>query len=96
MKQYIYEIKHNGIVEHTSPVFSSLKEAYDYFMEQDAPKRYGNIKFKRSNAFSSSLVNNYPAMNDVIRVKFQKVESVPVPYGEWSDFCEKEDITDEW
>ena len=97
MKQYIYEIKHNGIVEHTSPVFSSLKEAYDYFMEQDAPNHYSNIKFVRSHAISSSLVNKGTSIIDnniIIRVQFKNVES-PLSYIEWSDLCEKEDIADE-
>ena len=85
MAHYIYEINHNGIVEHTSQLFSSLKAAYDYFMEQDAPNHYGKLKFKRSHAVSSSLLNQ----STNIRVLFKKVESKPVPYGEWSDLCEK-------
>lgn len=96
MEHYIYEIKHNGIVEHTSILFSSLKAAYDYFMEQDAPNHYGKIKFVRSHAISSSLVNKSRCpMTDVIRVQFKKVQSDPVPYSEWSDLCEKENVADE-
>lgn len=97
MAHYIYEITRNGTVEHTSFLFSSLKAAYDYFMEQDAPNHYGKIKFKRSHAISSSLVSkgiNIP-MDDVIRVQFKKVESNPVPYGEWSDLCDEKGMTDE-
>ena len=93
MSHYIYEIKRNGIVEHTSPLFPSLKAAYDYFMEQDAPNHYGKLKFKRSYAVSSSLVNKCTSiMNDVIYVQFKKLESNPVPYGEWFDLCETEDV----
>lgn len=98
MAHYIYEITRNGNVEHTSFLFPSLKAAYDYFMKQDAPNHYGKIKFKRSHAISSSLVNRETTpsiMNDIIRVQFKKVESNPVPYGEWSNLCEKEDVTDE-
>ena len=97
MAHYIYEIKRNGVVEHTSALFSSLKAAYDYFVEQDAPNHYGKIKFKRSHAISSSLVNKGSTniMNYVIRVQFLKVESNLVPYGEWSDLCEKENVADE-
>lgn len=91
MAHYIYEIKRNGIVEHTSSLFSSLKAAYDYFMEQDAPNHYSNIKFKQSHAITSSLVNiGTNIMDDSIHVLFKKVECDPVPYGEWSDLCEKE------
>lgn len=96
MTQYIYEIKHNNILKHTSPLFSSLQAAYQYFMEQDAPNRYSNIKFKQSNVVSSALVNNLFKMDDIIRVQFKKVESEPVSNGEWSDLCEKEDIANEW
>jgi len=94
MAQYIYEIKRNGIVEHTSFLFSSLKDAYNYFMEQDAPKHYAKIKFVRSHAVSSSLLNKriYTPNDDAIRVQFKKVESNPVPYDEWSDLCEKENV----
>jgi hypothetical protein len=96
MAHYIYEIKRNGTVEHTSFCFPSLKAAYDYFMEQDAPNHYGKINFKRSHAISSSLVNKFNrATDDAIRVLFKKVESNPVPYDEWSDLCEKEDVADE-
>ena len=96
MAHYIYEITRNGNVEHTSILFSSLKAAYGYFMEYDAPSHYGNIKFIQSHAISSSLVSKSTSrMNDVIRVQFKKVESNPVPYGEWSDLCEKENVTDE-
>ena len=97
MAHYIYEISRNGTVEHTSPLFSSLKAAYDYFMEQDAPKRYAKIKFRRSNVFSSSLVNKNIRIpqDDVITVQFKKVESNPVPYGEWTNLCEKENVDDE-
>lgn len=96
MEHYIYEIKRNGIVEHTSTLFSSLNNAYDYFMEIDAPKHYAKIKFVRSHAVSSSLVNKctYP-MNDVIRVQFKMVKSDPVPYSEWFDLCKKENVPDE-
>ena len=97
MAHYIYEITRNGTVEHTSILFPSLKAAYDYFMEQDAPNHYGKIKFKRSHAISSSLVNKstrFSIMEDVIRAQFKKVESNPVPYGEWSDLCSKEGIAD--
>ena len=95
MAHYIYEIKRNGIVEHTSSLFSSLKIAYDYFMKQDAPIHYNNIKFKQSHAISSSLVNiGTNIMDDNIRVFFKKVESDPVHYSEWYDFCEKEHIAD--
>ena len=94
MAHYIYEIKRNKIVEHTSFLFSSLKAAYNYFMEQDAPKHYAKLKFKRSHIVSSSLVSKctYIPNDDVIRVQFKKVESNPVPYDEWSDLCEKEDV----
>lgn len=95
MAHYIYEITRNGTVEHTSSLFSSLKAAYDYFMEQDAPNHYGKIKFKRSHAISSSLVNKntrISIMDDIIRVQFKKVESNPVTYSEWSDLCEKENV----
>ena len=98
MERYIYEIKRNGNVEYTSILFPSLKAAYDYFMEQDAPNHYGKIKFKRSHAISSSLVNKstrISIMDDIIRVQFQKVKSEPVPYSEWSDLCEKEKVADE-
>ena len=96
MAHYIYEIKRNGIVEYTSSLFSSLKDAYNYFMELDAPNHYGKIKFVKSHAISSSLVSKgrYP-MNEVIYVQFKKVESNPVPYGEWSDLVEKENVADE-
>ena len=90
MTYYIYEIKRNGTVEHTSFLFSSLKAAYDYFMEQDAPNHYSKIKFKLSHVVSSSLVSQDSSiMDDVIYVQFKKVESEPVPYGEWSDLCKK-------
>lgn len=94
MAHYIYEIKRNRIVEHTSFLFSSLKSAYDYFMEQDAPKHYGKLKFIRSHVVPSALVNKctYIPNDDVIRVQFKKVESNPVPCEEWSDFCEKENV----
>lgn len=95
MAQYIYEIKRNGIVEHTSFLFSSLKDAYNYFMEQDAPQHYAKMKFIRSHAISSLLVKREKSVidnNDVICVQFKKVESNPVPYDEWSDFCEKENV----
>jgi hypothetical protein len=84
MAHHIYEIKRNGIVEHTSFLFSSLKVAYNYFMEQDAPNHYDKIKFKQSHTISSSLVNKRSTniMNDVIRIRFKKIESNPVPYGE--------------
>jgi hypothetical protein len=98
MSYYIYEIKRNGILEHTSGLFSSLKAAYDYFMKQDAPNHYGKMKFIPSSAVSSALVNKstrYSVMEDTIRVQFKKVESKPVPYGEWSDLCEKENMADE-
>ena len=98
MAHYIYEITRNGTVEHTSFLFPSLKAAYDYFMEQDAPNHYGKIKFKRSHAISSSLVNKSKCisiMDDIIRVQFKKVESNPVPYGEWSDLFEKENVDNE-
>lgn len=97
MAHYIYEITHNGNIEHTSILFPSLKAAYDYFMEQDAPNHYGKIKFKRSFAISSSLVNkstSFSIMEDIIRVQFKKVESNPVPYSEWSDLCDQEGIAD--
>jgi hypothetical protein len=96
MSHYIYEIKRNGIVEHTSILFPSLKAAYDYFMEQDAPNHYSKIKFKRSHAVSSSLVSKGKCIqkDDVIRIQFKKVESNPVPYSEWSDLCEKENVVD--
>ena len=96
MAHYIYEITRNGNVEHTSSLFPSLKAAYDYFMEQDAPNHYGKMKFKRSHAISSSLVNGGSTniMNYVIRVQFKKVESNPVPYGEWSDLCDQEGMAD--
>lgn len=95
MAHYIYEIKRNGIVEHTSSLFPSLKAAYDYFMEQDAPNHYNNIKFKLSHAITASLVSTGTnIMDDTIRVQFEKVESNPVPYGEWSDLCEKEHVAD--
>ena len=93
MTHYIYEITRNGNVEYTSILFPSLKAAYDYFMEQDAPNHYSKIKFKRSYAISSSLVNkntHISIMDDIIRVQFKSVESNPVPYSEWSDLCEKE------
>lgn len=98
MAHYIYEIKRNGNVEHTSILFPSLKAAYDYFMEQDAPNHYAKEKFARSHAISSSLVNkgSISIMHDVIRVQFKKVESNPVPYGEWSDLCEKENVADDY
>jgi hypothetical protein len=92
MAHYIYEIKRNGNVEHTSFLFPTLKTAYDYFMEQDAPNHYGKIKFKRSHAVTASLVNKETTpsiMNDIIRVQFKKVESNPVPCEEWSDLFEK-------
>jgi hypothetical protein len=97
MAHYIYEITRNGTVEHTSFLFPSLKAAYDYFMKQDAPNHYGKIKFKRSHAISSSLVNGGSTniMNYVIRVQFKKVESNPVPYDEWSDLCESSNVADE-
>ena len=98
MAHYIYEITRNGIVEHTSSLFQSLKAAYDYFMEQDAPNHYSKIKFKRSHAVTASLVNKstrISIMDDTIRVQFKKVESNPVPYGEWSDLCGQEDVADE-
>lgn len=95
-QHYIYEIKRNGIVEHTSILFPSLKAAYDYFMEQDAPNHYGKIKFKRSRVVSSSLVSKDKFISDdAIYVQFKKVKSDPVPYNEWSDLCEKENMTDE-
>ena len=97
MAHYIYEITNNGTVEHTSSLFPSLKAAYDYFMKQDAPNHYGRIKFKRSHAISSSLVNKstrFSIMEDIIRVQFKKVESNPVPYGEWSDLCSQEGVAD--
>ena len=97
MAHYIYEITRNGNVEHTSILFSSLKAAYDYFMEQDAPSHYGKMKFKRSHAVSSSLVNKstgFSIMDDIIRVQFKKVESNPVPYGEWSDLCHEKGMMD--
>ena len=99
MAHYIYEITRNGIVEHTSSLFSSLNAAYDYFMKQDAPNHYGKMKFIPSRAVSSALVNKstrYSVMEDIIRVQFKKVESNPVPYGEWSDLCEKARVADEW
>jgi hypothetical protein len=95
MAHYIYEIKRNGNVEHTSFLFLTLKAAYDYFMEQDAPNHYGKIKFKRSHSVTASLVNRETTpsiMNDIIRVQFKKVESNPVPYGEWSDLCDQEGL----
>ena len=95
MAHYIYEIKRNGNVEHTSFLFPTLKAAYDYFMEQDAPNHYGKIKFKRSHSVTASLVNRETTpsiMNDIIRVQFKKVESNPVPYGEWSDLCDQEGL----
>lgn len=96
MAHYIYEITRNGMFEHRSFLFPSLKAAYDYFMEQDAPNHYSKIKFKRSYAISSSLVNkSSTTANDVIRVQFKKVQSNPVPYSEWSDLCEKEKVADE-
>ena len=97
MAHYIYEITRNGNVEHTSILFPTLKAAYDYFMEQDAPNHYGKIKFKRSHAISSSLVNGGSTniMNHVIRVRFKKVESNPVPYDEWYDLCKQERVADE-
>ena len=96
MAHYIYEITRNGIIEHTSSLFSSLKAAYDYFMGQDVPNHYGKIKFKRSHAVSSSLVNKSSTMsNDIIYVQFKKVKSDPVPYSEWSDLCEKARVADE-
>ena len=98
MAHYIYEITRNGNVEHTSFLFPSLKAAYDYFMDQDAPNHYGKIKFKRSHAISSSLVNksrSFSIMDDIIRVQFKKVESNLVPYGEWYDLCEKENVIKE-
>ena len=97
MAHYIYEITRNGTVEHTSFLFPSLKAAYDYFMEQDAPNHYGKIKFKRSHAVTASLVSKCRCIStdDIIRVQFKKVESSPVPYGEWSDLCEKENVADE-
>ena len=98
MAHYIYEITRNGNVEHTSILFPSLKAAYDYFMEQDAPNHYGKVKFIRSHAISSSLLGNcrYSMnMNDVIYVQFKKVQSDPVPYVEWSDLCETENVPDE-
>jgi hypothetical protein len=66
-------------------------------MEQDAPNHYSKIKFKRSHAISSSLVNGGSTniMNYVIRVQFKKVESNPVPYDEWSDLCDEKGMTDE-
>ena len=97
MAHYIYEITRNGNVEHTSSLFPSLKAAYDYFMEQDAPNHYGKMKFKRSHAISSSLVNKstrISIMDDIIRIQFKKVESNPVPYGEWSDLCDQEGMVD--
>lgn len=90
MAHYIYEITRNGTVEHTSILFPSLKAAYDYFMEQDAPNHYGKLKFTRSHAVSSSLINR----STNIRVQFKKVESNPVPYGEWSDLCDQEGMAD--
>jgi hypothetical protein len=97
MTHYIYEIKRNGTIEHTSSLFPNLKAAYDYFMEQDAPNHYNQIKFKRSHAVTASLVNKDIKIpqDDVIRVQFKKVESNPVPYGEWSDFCDQENVADE-
>ena len=97
MAHYIYEIKRNAIVEHTSSLFSSLKDAYDYFMKIYAPKHYANIKFIQSHAISSSLVNKctYIPNDDCIRVFFKKVESEPVSYGEWFDLCKKENVADE-
>ena len=92
MAHYIYEIKNNGIIEHTSPLFSSLKAAYDYFMEHDAPNHYCGIKFKRCRTVSSSLENKWNSFIK-IRVQFKKVESEPVPEDEWSDLCEKEGVT---
>ena len=97
MSHYIYEIKRTGNVEHISGLFPTLKAAYDYFMEQDAPNHYGKIKFRRSHAISASLVNKstrITIMDDIIRVQFKKVESNPVPYGEWSDLCDQEGMTD--
>jgi hypothetical protein len=90
MSHYIYEITRNGRIEHTSILFPSLKAAYDYFMEQDAPRHYAKMKFVRSHAISSSLVNKctYIPGDDCIRIQFQKVESKPVPYDEWSDLCQ--------
>lgn len=97
MSHYIYEIKRNGIIEHTSPLFPSLKAAYDYFMEQDAPTHYAKMKFVRSHAVSSSLLNKrtYNPNDDAIRVQFMKVESKPVPYSEWSDLCQSKLAFDE-
>jgi hypothetical protein len=92
MAHYIYEIKRNGNVEHTSFLFPTRKAAYDYFMEQDAPNHYGKIKFIQSHVVPSALVNKcrYIPNDDCIRVQFKKVESNPVPYGEWSDLCDQE------
>ena len=97
MAHYIYEITRNGTVEHTSLLFPSLKTAYDYFMEQDAHNHYNQIKFKRSHAVTASLVNKDIKLppDDVIRVQFKKVESNLVPYGEWSDLCDQENVPDE-
>jgi hypothetical protein len=97
MAQYIYEIKRNGKHEHISSVFPSLEAAYDHFTKQYAPEHYANIQFKRSHAISSSLVNKctFIPKDDVIRVYFTKVESNPVPYGEWDDFCGKAAVADE-
>jgi hypothetical protein len=91
MAHYIYEIKRNGIIEHTSPLFSSLEIAYEYFIEYDAPSHYGKLKFNRSHAVTASLFNK----STNIRVQFKKLESNPVPYGEWSDLCEKENVADD-
>jgi hypothetical protein len=88
MAHYIYEIRRNGIVEHTSPLFLNLKAAYADFIEQDAPNHYGKLKFSRSTA---SLFNK----STNIRVQFKKVESKPVSYEEWSDLCKEEGVVDE-
>lgn len=77
---FCYKVFHDGIEEHTSQLFKTLKEAIEFFQTQDAPNHYKAIKFKRSHAVSSCLTGT-----NHIRVQFFKVSMRIAPFNEFDE-----------
>lgn len=80
---YCYFIYENKIKVFTSQLFSTLKEAVDYFWNIDKPEHYANQNFYYSE-LASFITNTGTAESKTkILIKFAEVELMDIYLKEW-------------
>lgn len=84
----IYMVYENNVPVHTSRMFSSVKEAVDYFLKEDAPQHYADDTFTCSDVgsyFSNNYIeakkNNRPCVMAVFREFYPSI----IPASRWKE-----------